>query len=416
MRYIKKIDSIPLVDGGNVINSLSTNDNHDTNAPSLSLLESRTDGNLLFNGSFSGSLGWTFTADSGISASSFSLFTIFGARFNPGCAGVLESRDFFPVSSPSQDIVYRNPGITNKKFSLSIVYVLMDTTSRSEFITAEAKIGKMENIHVSAVGPQTSSIYIVNEDGVVITLTSLMSNLKVRVNNGSSKYLYILHMRLEEGKTATPVCYPSKDASIVSLINDNLQKYPTNHLLPNNTDLNSFTSIKRNGWWLVDSDHYSYSNLPTGFHGNGFLEVVSVAKSATVTSTDGNAYLQVLHDQYSRNIFVRRGWGTDTIQWVPWKKYGAGPKIMKWGAPSTVIRAHTSAYVYGNVEMSGYTDGYTAKGVVSVILQGDVCVSGFDLFNDPNDGNKRKVRIFVFNPTDSDVLIQPQVGIIYDTV
>lgn len=414
MRYIKKIESIPLVDGGKVINSLSTTDNPDTNATSISIFKNRTDGNLLFNGNFSSSYGWTFAPDNSSSNNKYAIYTIRGARFDPGCSGYLTSSDFLPEST-SSDFLFRNPGIANQKFSLSVIFAIVNTTSANEYRDSEKKLGKVENLHVSYVGPQTSDVYLINEENISVSVSMLGSNIRLRVNNGSNKYLYILHMRLEAGAKATPISYASNISQFSSLISNKLSN-SANHLLPNGTDLNSFYKISNEGWWMVDTDHYSYSNLPDGYHGNGFLELVSVGKSATVSSSDGNDFLQVLHDQYCRNIFVRRGWGTDTIRWVPWQKYSAGPKIMKWGAPSAVIAAHMSTNIQGPVEMSGYTDGYTAKGVVSVLLQGDVCLTGFDLFNDPNDNNKRKVRIFVFNPSNADVLVQPQVGILYDTV
>lgn len=87
---------------------------------------------------------------------------------------------------------------------------------------------------------------------------------------------------------------------------------------------------------------------------------------------------------------------------------------MTWASPVATVQSGHSQPIVGQVEMSPYTDGYSAKGILFVNIiypnGGFVCVGNSNIFD---DNGTIKAQVDFYNPTDADVDIQVRWRILY---
>lgn len=406
MRYIKKIESIPLVDGGNVINSFATNDNPKTNAPSIQAVIDRTDNNLLFNGNLRNNTkaGWVVSKSSG--AGYISDAGPYGYVIGNGTTGGIVT----PYYSPVDSSIVNDPELSNILFSITVEYKIGSNSTSNP----------VRKAYCNGIKVNDTSVTVVDDSGFVLTLGTLLYGGRVSFsfNNASGDMVWLLGFKVEFGSKATDFDKYGKDAAVSYLLNQKVN-IPNGNLLPNGTNLNTFCTNREDyGSWLLDTDHYSYSNLPSGFHGNGFLFLTGSNKSATVSSSDACDFIQVVFDQYCRNMYVRRGWDSDSIHWTDWMRYGCGPKKMKWSGGSATIAAGESRYVQGVVEMDQYTRGYSAIGIIELKVDypysnGIVSICGYNIFTDTD--NRVKAGAWFHNPySDRAITFVPTFTILYN--
>lgn len=204
MRYIKKVAVTPTVDeGGKIIDSFGTNDNHAKNAPSLKAVEERTDNNLLFNGWFAngqnGVKGWSVNPSQG-SAGQFG-FSYKGLSLTTGFVGSLVSPSFCPVS-PLSD--YENNGYSvTVKYRLSNSEEILTAVSEGIFDLSDNDITIVGNgnLLVKLVGP-------VQQSGRFVLQVTAYTNV------------FIIGVKLEKGAKASNFNPYGKDAGINELIGD----------------------------------------------------------------------------------------------------------------------------------------------------------------------------------------------------
>lgn len=204
MRYIKKVAVTPTVDeGGKIIDSFGTNDNHAKNAPSLKAVEERTDNNLLFNGWFAngqnGVKGWSVNPSQG-SAGQFG-FSYKGLSLTTGFVGSIVSPSFCPVS-PLSD--YENNGYSvTVKYRLSNSDEILTAVSEGIFDLIDNDITIVGNgdLLVKLVGP-------VQQSGRFVLQVTAYTNL------------FIIGVKLEKGAKASNFNPYGKDAGINELIGD----------------------------------------------------------------------------------------------------------------------------------------------------------------------------------------------------
>lgn len=421
MRYIKKIDSLPLVDGGKVVDSLVTTDNPHTNAPSISVFENRTDGNIIFNSNFSSDLGWTFTPSQGAATGKFVVVPQRGGRFDPGCDGTLDSPSLLP-SETGSDIPHRNPGIDNERYSLSIQYVILSSTTQSEYYNTDKSIVKLENFHMSSVGPQDSSFnpVMINEDGILVQFMLLANTLRLKMYNSGSKYLYILNVRLERGSKCTPICYESKDVAIANAIGQRIKTYSENYIGMKwfrdggSYKVNLSGDLNLVGEWIktkIDSttvDRWIAAKVSptdsTGYFGTSSFTLM--ANCSSVNS--GIAYFMCDNPDKASMVIGQLINGVWTFGNV------SVSKAMTWGSSSYTLAAGRHQEIKGVVEMAGYTDGYKAQGILyvnTIVSSGDFVVVGRSRIFD-EDG-VRKALVDFYNPTASPVTFSVQWRIFY---
>lgn len=204
MRYIKKIEVTPTVDeGGKIIDSFGTNDNHAKNAPSLKAVEERTDNNLLFNGWFAngqnGVTGWTVERDPG-SASAYA-FGYLGFSITTGFVGTLISPSFSPISKLG--------GYYNGSYSVTIKYRISGSDEIKTAV-AEGIFDVLDN-----------DVEIVNDGDLLVRLIGpVQQSCKFRLQISAYNNIFIIGVKLEKNPKASDFNPYGKDAGINELIGD----------------------------------------------------------------------------------------------------------------------------------------------------------------------------------------------------
>ena len=406
MRYIKKIDSIPLVDGGKVVNSFATNDDHKTNAPSMAAVENRDDNNLLFNGWFCNTsndlpLGWTFTKTS--PGSYISSAGPYGVVIGNTVEGGIRTPRYYNVAN-----------VVESDFCISVTVCF--SIGQSDPLTGRTVV--CENV----ISSDTERV-IVDEDGFLMRFAGVIIGgcTGFYIKNVSGQSVFIHGIKIETGKKASKFITYSKDAEITNLIKDKMD-LPTDHLLPNETDLNTFfDDIDKCGYWMIDSDHYTYYNLPEGYEGNGFLEVTGCNIRRNGSASFPIDFMQIVYDRYCRTMYVRRGYysmNTDTYVWLDWEKYYSSPavKTKKFQAPPYTFQANYGRAIRGVVDDPTFAaEGYVPKAFAGIFPisenGGYVLTGGFHIFKD-SDG-QYKADVMFYNPLDTPSTVSIQWEIIY---
>lgn len=277
MRYMKKIDVIPVDDnGGKIIDSFGTSDNHRKNAPSLEAVEKRTDNNLLFNGWFANGLngvsGWTVERSPG-SAAAYA-FGYLGLSVTTGFVGTLISPAFSPIS--------RLGGHYDGSYSITIKYRLSGTD--------EIKTGVAEGIFDIL----DNDVTVVDDGDILVKLVGpIQQNCKFRLQISAYNNVFIVGVKLEKHEKASDFTPYGKDAGI----NEMIQTVATD-LQALSSEVSDIQKIKIMSWGAgaasIPAGGYSYlqgviedPQYTSGYTSKGIINVNLICPYGGVVVSGG---------------------------------------------------------------------------------------------------------------------------------
>lgn len=311
-QYIKKVGVTPTRGNGFILDSFSTNDNKEFNAPSLNAVEKRDDNNLLFCGwlgveSRRKLQGWTFYKDSGEGNVYYD--PGYGIVFDADTVGRLYTPYYFPIDDESGDI------LNTYRVSITICY----TTTSTGWKTAIC-----ENVVASDDGR-----VVVDDEGFKITIGKVVyeGGTKFNIENNTDKNIWIIGVKIENGAKASEFIRYGKDYSISSILSY-CKRIDYDNLLPNHTYLNTlhYNSEDSGKWYFMNARRLYYHDLPEDYDPdeNGFLQLFGSNQDDYHNTWYNIHYGQILIPVSGKAYYQRTGYYdyTNSVYvWNSWEKF-----------------------------------------------------------------------------------------------
>ena len=223
-----------------------------------------------------------------------------GYGFSVGNGYYVMSGNYISIDSPRFSPFETLSG-ENIAFSVSVMYE----------VGGVVKTASQEGI-IRSVAPETD---IVNEDGIVIGVNHLTTDLSLYVKNDNpdDETVYIKAIKLERGSTATPIEKCTRDigvnVAVEALETETKRLDSAKGTVAANTDLDTIKDC--GNYWL----NSTYTNLPHAGNAAGLLEVLVPVLSASYS---------VVIQRYTRydanyaviNVFERV---FNSSSWGAWK-------------------------------------------------------------------------------------------------
>lgn len=218
-QWLKKVGDTPLRANGFIIDSFSTNDNKEFNAPSIQAVEQRTDNNIIFGSNFADMAvagahddpsicGWT------IAGSDIDQFAEgYGIMINETGTHTLKSPKF---TGDYEKVYYNEPVFS---LSMQVVQAVFDPSEETREIVV-----KLENLRYP-YNPQSMPVYEDPLGMFEVRMRSISTEGYIEVDfiNTSGSF-FISWIKFEIGESATAPAEFNKDIStrdsILKAVND----------------------------------------------------------------------------------------------------------------------------------------------------------------------------------------------------